>query len=71
MNRADLSADQQAAILADRYSQRADAYDQLWSPVIRPPGELLSDEHYVYRGEVVVAIAQKAVGGHTLGEQNG
>src|SRR5260370_37482181 len=41
MNRADLSADEQTAILADRYSQRADAYDQLWSPVIRPPGELL------------------------------
>src|SRR5258708_13588429 len=41
MNRADLSADQQTAILADRYSQRADAYDQLWTPVIRPPGELL------------------------------
>lgn len=41
MNRADLSADEQTAILADRYSQRADAYDQLWSPVIRPPGEIL------------------------------
>src|SRR5260370_9384543 len=41
MNQADLSADEQTAILADRYSQRADAYDQLWSPVIRPPGELL------------------------------
>src|SRR5258708_19330478 len=41
MNQADLSADEQTAILAERYSQRADAYDQLWSPVIRPPGELL------------------------------
>src|SRR5260370_3769941 len=41
MNQADLSAAEQTALLAERYSQRADAYDQLWSPVIRPPGELL------------------------------
>jgi ubiquinone/menaquinone biosynthesis C-methylase UbiE len=37
----DLTADEQTAILADRYSQRADAYDALWSPIIRPVGERL------------------------------
>ena len=38
---AELTADEQTAILADRYSLRADAYDELWSPVIRPSGESL------------------------------
>lgn len=41
MNRADLTADQQTAMLADRYTQRAEVYDALWSPVIRPLGERL------------------------------
>lgn len=41
MKQADLTEDEQTAILAERYSQRADAYDKLWSPVIRPAGELL------------------------------
>jgi len=41
MKQADLTADQQTAMLADRYSQRAEAYDGLWSPVIRPAGERL------------------------------
>jgi ubiquinone/menaquinone biosynthesis C-methylase UbiE len=41
MNRADLSADEQTAMLADRYTQRADAYEALWSPIIRPVGERL------------------------------
>jgi ubiquinone/menaquinone biosynthesis C-methylase UbiE len=41
MKRADLTADEQTAILADRYSQRAEAYDGLWSPIIRPVGERL------------------------------
>ena len=36
-----LTADEQSAILADRYSMRAEAYDALWSPVIRPVGERL------------------------------
>lgn len=36
-----LTAEAQTAILAERYSQRAEAYDQLWSPVIRPVGEHL------------------------------
>lgn len=41
MKQADLTADEQTAMLADRYSQRADAYDGLWSPIIRPAGERL------------------------------
>ena len=41
MNRSDLTADEQTAMLADRYSQRAEAYDGLWSPIIRPAGERL------------------------------
>lgn len=32
---------EQVAILAELYSKRAVAYDQLWSPVIRPPAERL------------------------------
>jgi len=41
MKQVDLTADKQMAMLADRYSQRADAYDGLWSPIIRPAGERL------------------------------
>ena len=41
MKQADLTADEQTAVLADRYSQRAEAYDGLWSPIIRPAGERL------------------------------
>src|ERR1700704_267900 len=41
MKPAELTENEQTAMLAERYSQRADAYDQLWSPVIRPAGELL------------------------------
>ncbi len=36
-----LTAEEQSAILAERYTLRADAYDAFWSPVIRPLGELL------------------------------
>ncbi|HEV2027223.1 MAG TPA: hypothetical protein VGS16_01670 [Candidatus Dormibacteraeota bacterium] len=36
-----LTNDEQTAILAERYSQRAHAYDELWSPIIRPVGERL------------------------------
>jgi ubiquinone/menaquinone biosynthesis C-methylase UbiE len=36
-----LTFDEQTAELADRYSQRAEAYDALWSPIIRPVGERL------------------------------
>jgi ubiquinone/menaquinone biosynthesis C-methylase UbiE len=41
MKPADLTAEEQTAILAERYSQRAEAYDKFWSPVIRPAGERL------------------------------
>ena len=41
MKGAELAVDEQMAILADRYSQRAEAYDGLWSPIIRPVGERL------------------------------
>src|SRR5437660_11091591 len=41
MKATNLTAGEQIAILADRYSQRAEAYDGLWSPVIRPVGERL------------------------------
>ena len=41
MKPAELTAEEQTAILAERYSQRAEAYDKFWSPVIRPAGECL------------------------------
>ncbi len=41
MKQADPTADQQTATLADRYTQRAEVYDALWSPIIRPVGERL------------------------------
>jgi SAM-dependent methyltransferase len=37
----ELTAAEQTAILAERYTARAEAYDTLWSPVIRPAGERL------------------------------
>jgi SAM-dependent methyltransferase len=37
----ELTPDEQTAILAERYSLRAEAYDALWSPVIRPVGKRL------------------------------
>lgn len=37
----ELTAEEQTALLADRYTQRAEAYDALWSPIIRPSGEHL------------------------------
>jgi ubiquinone/menaquinone biosynthesis C-methylase UbiE len=41
MKPAELTGEEQTAILAERYSARAEAYDELWSPVIRPAGERL------------------------------
>ena len=37
----ELTADEQSALLAERYTLRAEAYDAFWSPVIRPVGERL------------------------------
>jgi len=41
MKPAELTAEEQTAIRAERYSQRAEAYDKFWSPVIRSAGERL------------------------------
>lgn len=38
-----LTAGEQTGVLADRYTNRAAAYDELWSPIIRPVGERLLD----------------------------
>ena len=38
---AELTAEEQTGVLADLYSARAEAYDSLWSPVIRPAGQRL------------------------------
>ncbi len=35
MKSAELTGEEQTAILAERYSHRAEAYDELWSPIIR------------------------------------
>jgi len=60
MTRADLSAEEQTAILADRYSQRADAYDQLWSLVIRPPGELLISQLSLSAAQCIIDVGTGA-----------
>jgi ubiquinone/menaquinone biosynthesis C-methylase UbiE len=39
-----VSEEEQVRVLANLYSQRADAYDSLWSPVIRPVGERLLEQ---------------------------
>jgi ubiquinone/menaquinone biosynthesis C-methylase UbiE len=38
-----LTVEEQVGVLADLYTQRAETYDSLWSPVIRPLGERLID----------------------------
>jgi ubiquinone/menaquinone biosynthesis C-methylase UbiE len=52
----ELTADQQTAILAERYSSRADAYDALWSPVIRPAGERLIGHLPLSRAKKIVDV---------------
>ena len=44
MKPAELTGEEQTVILAERYSQRAEVYDELWSPIIRPAGERLIRE---------------------------
>src|SRR2546422_8674232 len=39
MKDADLTTNQQTAMLADRYTQRAGGYEALRSPIVRPGGE--------------------------------
>jgi ubiquinone/menaquinone biosynthesis C-methylase UbiE len=60
MKRADRSAEEQTAILADRYSQRAVAYDQLWSPVIRPVGERLIEHLHLNGARNIIDVGTGA-----------
>jgi ubiquinone/menaquinone biosynthesis C-methylase UbiE len=52
----ELTADEQTATLADRYSQRAPAYDSLWSPIIRPAGEHLVARLSLSRSKTIIDI---------------
>ena len=52
----DLTADEQTAILAERYSLRAEAYDALWSPVIRPLGERLLSHLPLSRARQIIDV---------------
>jgi ubiquinone/menaquinone biosynthesis C-methylase UbiE len=60
MKPADLTADEQTAILADRYSQRAQAYDELWSPVIRPVGERLIEHLHLNGARNIIDVGTGA-----------
>jgi ubiquinone/menaquinone biosynthesis C-methylase UbiE len=50
------SVSQQVAALAQRYSERADAYDRLWSPAIRPFGERLISALPLARAQHVIDV---------------
>jgi ubiquinone/menaquinone biosynthesis C-methylase UbiE len=74
----ELTPEEQTAILADRYSQRAEAYDSLWSPIIRPAGERLIGNLPLSRtgnvidigtgaGALLPAIQRAAPGARVLG----
>jgi ubiquinone/menaquinone biosynthesis C-methylase UbiE len=51
-----LTPDEQTAILAERYSLRAEAYDALWSPVIRPVGKRLLAQLPLSRAKNVIDV---------------
>ena len=55
-----LTAEEQSAVLADLYSQRADAYDSVWSPVIRPVGEHLLEHLNLAEAELVIDVGTGA-----------
>jgi ubiquinone/menaquinone biosynthesis C-methylase UbiE len=55
-----LTADEQSAILAERYTLRAEAYDALWSPVIRPVGERLLAHLPLSRARNVIDVGTGA-----------
>jgi ubiquinone/menaquinone biosynthesis C-methylase UbiE len=55
-----LTAEEQTAILADRYSQRAEAYDAFWSPVIRPVGERLLERLQLHDARRVLDVGTGA-----------
>jgi ubiquinone/menaquinone biosynthesis C-methylase UbiE len=52
----ELTAEEQTAILAQRYSARADAYDMLWSPVILPIGQRLLDHLPLSRAKRIIDV---------------
>jgi len=60
MNPADLTDDEQTALLAERYSQRAEAYDKHWSPVIRPAGESLIGQLAVKEANSIIDVGTGA-----------
>ncbi len=43
----ELTVEEQISAPADLYSQRAEAYNSLWSPIIRPLGERLIGRHRI------------------------
>lgn len=54
------SVSEQVAALARRYSVRADAYDRLWSPAIRPFGERLIAALPLARAQQVIDVGTGA-----------
>lgn len=56
MRPAELTGEEQTAILAERYSQRAEAYERFWSPIIRPAGERLISQLPLNVASMVVDI---------------
>jgi ubiquinone/menaquinone biosynthesis C-methylase UbiE len=60
MKPAELSGDEQTAILAERYSQRAQAYDKFWSPIIRPAGERLISQLPIKAASSVIDVGTGA-----------
>jgi ubiquinone/menaquinone biosynthesis C-methylase UbiE len=56
----ELSVVEQVAALARRYSERAEAYDLLWSPVIQPFGERLLEQLPLARASAVLDVGTGA-----------
>jgi ubiquinone/menaquinone biosynthesis C-methylase UbiE len=55
-----LTASEQTGVLADMYSRRAGAYDELWSPIIRPVGERLLDHMQLTDAKRVIDVGTGA-----------
>jgi ubiquinone/menaquinone biosynthesis C-methylase UbiE len=60
MKPAELTGDEQTAILAERYSQRAEAYERFWSPVIRPAGERLISQLPIQAASSIIDVGTGA-----------
>jgi SAM-dependent methyltransferase len=60
MKPAELTGEEQTAILAERYSQRAEAYDRFWSPVIRPAGERLIGQLPIQAASSIIDVGTGA-----------